>query len=184
MNSDGDVVVSTQTIKGWFGSKMVAEGTGIVLNNEMDDFSAKQGAQNLYGATAVSDANSIAPHKTPLSSMSPTIVFKDGKPVLALGAPGGTRIISAVAQTILNYLVFHQDLYTSVAAPRVHQQWMPDILNVENQAVSESVLKDLDQRGYLIKRGPGQGNIMAVAREGDDLVGVADPRDVGTSYGE
>jgi gamma-glutamyltranspeptidase/glutathione hydrolase len=184
MDSEGNVVVSTQTINGYFGSGLVAAGTGIVLNNEMDDFAAKQGVQNIFGATAISDANSIAPHKTPLSSMSPTIVLKDGMPVLALGAPGGTRIITAVAQTILNYLVFHQDLYTSIAAPRIHHQWRPDTLLIENQPVAVEVLQDLNRRGYHLERVRAEANVMAVAREGDDLVGVADPRDIGTSYGE
>ncbi|MBS1958396.1 MAG: gamma-glutamyltransferase [Bdellovibrionales bacterium] len=182
MDSDGNVIVSTQTVNGWFGSKVVAEGTGIVLNNEMDDFSAKPGAANLFGAVG-GDENSIQPKKTPLSSMSPTIVFKDGKPVMAVGAPGGTRIITAVAQTILNYFVFKKSLYASVAAPRIHQQWTPDQLTVENQAVPAETLRELDRLGWLVKRMPQQSAVMAIVREGNQLIGVADPRDIGTSAG-
>ncbi len=181
MDEEGNAVVSTQTINGWFGSKVTAEGTGIVLNNEMDDFSAKIGARNIFGATALSDANEIRPGKTPLSSMSPTLILKDGKPVLALGSPGGTRIITAVAQTILNHLVFGKDLYDSIAAPRIHQQWTPDQLSIENQEVSSKTLQGLRDLKWKIKRIPGQSNVMAVARDGDTLVGVSDPRDAGTS---
>ena len=184
MDRAGNVVVTTQTINGFFGSALVAEGTGIVLNNEMDDFSAQIGAKNLAGSTSTSLANSVAPSKTPLSSMSPTIVFKGGVPVLALGAPGGTRIITAVAQTMLHYFVDQKDLYTSIAAPRIHEQWQPDELFIENQDMSADVLNKLSGLGWKIKRVTGQGNVMAVAREGDDLVGVADPRDIGTSLGE
>jgi gamma-glutamyltranspeptidase/glutathione hydrolase len=182
MDAEGNVIVTTQSINGWFGSKLTAEGTGIVLNNTMDDFSAKPGVQNLFGAVG-GEENSIAPRKTPLSSMSPTIVFRDGRPVMALGAPGGTRIITSVAQTILNYFVFGRDLYDSIAAPRIHQQWTPDQLSIENQPVPVEVLSQLDHMGWTIKRMPPQSNVMAVVREGDMLIGVADPRDIGTSGG-
>ncbi|NDF14071.1 gamma-glutamyltransferase [bacterium] len=181
MDDQGNCVVSTQTINGGFGSKVTVGGTGIVLNNEMDDFSAKVGAKNIFGATSVSDANDIRPGKTPLSSMSPMILLKDGKPVLAVGAPGGTRIITGVVQTILNHIVFEKDLFESIAAPRIHQQWSPDQLTVENQEVSSKTLQGLRDLKWKIKRMPGQSNVMAVARDGDDLIGVADPRDAGTS---
>jgi gamma-glutamyltranspeptidase/glutathione hydrolase len=185
MDQAGNVVVSTQTINGYFGSKLMAEGTGIMMNNEMDDFAAKPGTYNIFGATATTDANQIQPKKTPLSSMSPTILFDStGKPVLALGAPGGTRIITSVAQTILNYVVFHQDLYHAIAAPRIHEQWKPDRLMIENQPVPVGVLDDLQKRGWNIQRTPAQSNVMAVVREGDTLIGVSDPRDIGTSKGE
>lgn len=184
MDAEGNVVVSTQTINGYFGSALTAEGTGIVLNNEMDDFSAQIGAKNIFGATSTSLANSVEAKKTPLSSMSPTIVFKGSTPVLALGAPGGTRIITSVAQTILNYFVFHQDLYTSVSALRIHEQWLPDELFLENQDGDASLVRSLRGYGWKVKRVMAQSNVMAIAREGNDLVGVADPRDIGTSSGE
>jgi gamma-glutamyltranspeptidase/glutathione hydrolase len=200
MDQEGNVVVSTQTINGWFGSGLVAAGTGIVLNNEMDDFSAKPGNANIFGAVG-GDANAIEPKKTPLSSMSPTIVFKNNKPVLALGAPGGTRIITSVVQTILNHLVFQKDLYTSVATARIHQQWSPDILQIEHYSdsnrpeVTASTASELKKLGWQIVRKGAQSNIMAVARRvsqksgqpnilPDELIGVSDPRDAGTSAAE
>jgi gamma-glutamyltranspeptidase/glutathione hydrolase len=184
MDAEGNVVVSTQTINGYFGSKLVAEGTGIVLNNEMDDFSAKIGAANLFGATASSAANQVEPGKTPLSSMSPTIVLKDGSPVLALGAPGGTRIITAVVQAILNHLRYGLDLYSAIAAPRIHQQWKPDELLIENLPMEPATLHALAGLGWKLKRVPPQSNVMAVARTSEGLIGVSDPRDAGTAAGE
>ena len=192
MDSEGNVVVSTQTINDFFGSGFVAEGTGIVLNNEMDDFSAKPGATNIFGAVG-GTANAIAPMKTPLSSMSPTIIFKNHEPVLALGAPGGTRIITAVVQTILNHLAFKKDLYTSIASARIHQQWSPDELMIESPAainkreeVSPSTILELEKIGWKIKRESAASNVMAVSRseKNAELVGVSDPRDIGTSAGE
>ena len=121
IDADGNVVTSTQTINGWFGAGLVAGNTGIVLNNEMDDFSIKADTANMFGALG-GKQNSIAPNKRPLSSMSPTIVMRDGKPLLALGAPGGTRIITCVLQTLLNYLDYGMSLYEAVAAPRLHHQ--------------------------------------------------------------
>ncbi len=184
MDREGNVVVSTQTINDHFGSDVVIPGTGIVMNNEMDDFAAKMNVHNGADATFISNANSIAPKKTPLSSMSPTIVFKNGMPILAIGAEGGTRIISSVAQSILNYLAYHQDLYTALASPRIHQQWSPDVLQIENQSIPSSVLRDLTSDGYVIERTPVMCGVMAAAREGDTLVGVSDPRDAGTSLSE
>ncbi len=195
MDSEGNVVVSTQTINGFFGSSLVADETGIVLNNEMDDFSLKPGVPNIFGAVG-GDANAIKPKKTPLSSMSPTMVFKGDIPVLAVGAPGGTRIITSVAQVILNHLEFKKDLYTSVAAPRIHQQWTPDFLFIEENSspgareeVSSETVRELEKLGWAIKRAQAQCNVMAVSRvqkaDGSfELVGVADPRDIGTSAGE
>ena len=183
MDSEGNAVVTTQSINGWFGSAVVAEGTGILMNDTMDDFSAKPGVQNMFGATSVSDANNVQAHKTPLSSMSPTLVFKNGKPVMAIGAPGGTRIITGVAQTILNYFVFKKDLYDSVAALRIHEQWSPDVLSIVNRKLPKGVLEDLEARGWKTKRMPTSNRIMAVVREGNNLIGVADPRDIGTSKG-
>jgi gamma-glutamyltranspeptidase / glutathione hydrolase len=183
MDAEGNVVVSTQTINGWFGSGYVVPGTGILLNNEMDDFSAKPGASNLFGAVG-SQANKVQPGKTPLSSMSPTIVLKDNEPVLAIGAPGGTRIITCVAQTILNYLEHGLSLYDSLALTRFHHQWKPDELVVENASMGEATLETLRNYGYTIKVGRVGCNVMGVSREGQVLHGVSDPRDFGQAYGE
>lgn len=182
MDREGNVVVSTQTINGWFGSGWVIPGTGIVLNNEMDDFSAKPGAQNIFGAVG-STANSVQPNKTPLSSMSPTIVMKDGIPILAVGAPGGTRIINCVAQTILNYLEYGLPLYESLASVRFHHQWRPDELTIEPPGIGAKNRQALEKMGYKIKDAKVGCAVMAVAREGSTLRGVSDPRDFGQALG-
>ncbi|MEN0058917.1 MAG: gamma-glutamyltransferase [Bdellovibrio sp.] len=180
MDAAGNAVSSTQTINGWMGAAVVAPGTGVVLNNEMDDFSAQEGSANLFGAIG-GKPNAIAPKKTPLSSMSPTILLKDKKPSLVVGAPGGTRIISCVAQTILNYVEFKTSLYDAVASIRYHHQWQPDVLFIDPPGPAPQVLEGLRRIGYEVRLEPVPCNVMAVAREGDLLRGVADPRDIGTS---
>ena len=129
-DSDGNVVANTYTLNFSFGSHIVVPGTGILLNNEMDDFAAKAGAANAYGLVQ-GEANTIAPGRRPLSSMTPTLVFKNGEPWLAAGSPGGSLIITTVLQTLLNAMVFDMNIATAVAAPRVHNQWMPDRTLVE-----------------------------------------------------
>ncbi len=181
MDRAGNVVVSTQTINGWFGSGIVIPGAGILLNNEMDDFSAKPGASNLFGAVG-SKANSVQPGKTPLSSMSPTIVLENGKPRLAVGAPGGTRIITCVAQTILNHLVYGLPLYESVNALRVHEQWKPDVLSVEGDGFSRATEEKLTRLGWIIKKGKAGCAVMAVGAEAAGLHGVSEPRDAGKAF--
>lgn len=182
MDKEGNVVVSTQTINGWFGSGLVAEGTGVLLNNEMDDFSAKPGASNLFGAIG-STANSIQHGKTPLSSMSPTIVLKNEKPILALGAPGGTRIITCVANIILNYLEYELPLYESVAALRIHQQWKPDILRIET-GFDEKTIQGLQKIGWKTESGRAGCAVMAVANQNGNLEAVSEPRDFGQALGQ
>src|SRR5690606_29042358 len=115
-----------------------AQGTGIILNNEMDDFSQKVGVQNLFGAVG-GEYNLVAPRKRPLSSMSPTIVTKENAPYMALGSPSGTRIITCVAQTILNAVEYEMPLYEAVASTRIHQQWKPDQLKIEAPYLESSV---------------------------------------------
>jgi len=160
-------------------------GTGILLNNEMDDFSAKPGALNQFGAVG-GDANAVVPGKTPLSSMSPTIVTQGKLPIMAVGAPGGTRIITCVTQTLLNYLEYNMPLYESVAAVRVHHQWKPDVLKIDAPGPSPEVVSQLKKMGYKVEIEPEavECRVMAVAREGDTLVGVSDPRDAGMSAGK
>jgi gamma-glutamyltranspeptidase/glutathione hydrolase len=188
MDDQGGVVVSTQTINDSFGSGITVPGLGVVLNDEMDDFSVKPGVGNIYGAVSGS-ANAIAPGKTPLSSMVPTIVLKDAQPVLALGAPGGTRIGSCVAEVALNYLQYNMSLYDAVSAFRVHHQWMPDVLMVDAPGPGVAVLSALRDMGHVIELGPDAVpcRVMAVARENQgktvNLVGVSDPRDHGSSAG-
>lgn len=131
----GNAASVTYTLNDWFGARVTAAGTGVLLNNEMDDFTVKIGVPNLYGLVQ-GEANAIAPGKRPLSSMSPTIVTKDGKPVMVLGTPGGSRIITTVLHTILNVVDYGMNVQEAVDAPRFHQQWLPEVTNVERFALS------------------------------------------------
>jgi gamma-glutamyltranspeptidase/glutathione hydrolase len=185
IDDEGNAVSSTQTINGLFGSGVIVAGTGIVLNNEMDDFSAKPGSSNIFGAVG-GDKNAIAPLKTPLSSMSPTIVFKNDLPIMSLGARGGTRIINCVAQVFLNYFEYKLPLYESVAAVRFHHQWLPDVLDIDAPGLNSESLKKLNLMGYKLNVEDNAVfcKVIAVAREKNILHGVADPRDIGTSLGD
>ncbi|MCY4523459.1 MAG: gamma-glutamyltransferase [Halobacteriovoraceae bacterium] len=180
MDREGNTVSSTQTINGLFGSGMVIPGTGIILNNEMDDFTAKIGAQNLFGAVGGKN-NAITPKKRPLSSMSPTIVFKDKRPILALGASGGTRILTCVAQIILNFIEYDMTLDQAMAAPRIHQQWKPHLLEMEEYADAK---EELIKRGHVVKKQKSRCKAQAIARFTDKLHGVSDPRYEGMSLGK
>jgi gamma-glutamyltranspeptidase/glutathione hydrolase len=143
----GNAVSVTYTLNDWFGAKVTAAGTGVLLNNEMDDFTSKIGVPNLYGLVQ-GEANAIGPGKRPLSSMSPTIVTKDGKPVFVVGTPGGSRIITAVLHTILNVVDYGMNVQEAVDAPRFHQQWLPDVTNVETFALSPDTRKLLIDMGH------------------------------------
>ncbi|MDX7568725.1 gamma-glutamyltransferase, partial [Serratia marcescens] len=132
IDKDGNAVSTTYTINGRFGAVVIAPGTGFFLNNEMDDFTTKVGEKNLYGLVQ-GERNSIAPLKRPLSSMSPTIVTKDGKPFLVLGSPGGSRIISITLQTALNIIEFGMSPQEAVNSPRIHHQWLPDEVYYEQR---------------------------------------------------
>ena len=143
----GNAVSMTYTLNDWFGAKVVASGTGVLMNNEMDDFTPNPDASNIYGFVE-KNANAIAPGKTPRSSMSPTILTKDGKPVLVLGTPGGSRIITAVLQTILNVVDFQMDVQEAVDAPRLHNQWLPDTTKIEPHALSPDTRKVLESMGH------------------------------------
>src|SRR5690606_20149615 len=178
----GNLVTSTQTINGWFGSGVIAQGTGIILNNEMDDFSQKVGAQNLFGAVG-GEFNLVAPKKRPLSSMSPTILTKDGSPYMALGSPSGTRIITCVAQTILNTVEYEMPLYEAVAATRIHQQWKPDQLKIEATYLEPSIEEGLKKKGHNVVHEKLGCSIQAVLKEGDTWHGVSDPRGEGLALG-
>ncbi|UPT86433.1 gamma-glutamyltransferase [Bradyrhizobium barranii subsp. apii] len=159
-DKDGNAVSVTYTLNDWFGAKVTAAKTGVLLNDEMDDFTAKVGVPNLYGLVQ-GEANSIAPGKRPLSSMSPTIVTKDGKTVMVVGTPGGSRIITAVLQTMINAIDYGMNAQEAVDMPRIHQQWLPDITNVEDYALSPDTRKILEGMGH--KFGPPQpANHLAV----------------------
>jgi gamma-glutamyltranspeptidase/glutathione hydrolase len=179
---EGNLVASTQTINGWFGSGVMAQGTGIILNNEMDDFAQKIGAQNLFGAVGGQN-NLVEPRKRPLSSMSPTIITKGDEPFMALGSPSGTRIITCVAQTILNAVEFEMPLYEAVAATRIHQQWRPDKLQIEAPFLKPEVEKELKKRGHDIVHKKLGCSIQAIKKDKDKWHGVSDPRGEGLALG-
>jgi gamma-glutamyltranspeptidase / glutathione hydrolase len=148
----GNAVSVTTTLNGAFGSKLYSEELGFFLNNEMDDFSAKAGVPNMFGLIGA-EANSIAPGKRMLSSMTPTIVEKDGKMLIVVGTPGGSTIITSVLQTILNVIEFDMTMQEAVNAPRFHHQWLPDLISFEPEGFSPEVLAVLKSKGYLINEG-------------------------------
>ena len=157
----GNAVAVTYTLNDWFGAKVTAAGTGVILNDEMDDFTSKLGVPNLYGLVQ-GKANAIAPAKRPLSSMSPTIVTKDGKPVMVLGTPGGSRIITAVLLTLLNVIDYGMNVQEAVDAPRFHQQWLPDVTNVEPFALSPDTRKILEGWGQTFGDAPPANHLAAI----------------------
>ncbi|WP_457351882.1 gamma-glutamyltransferase [Roseateles sp. P5_D6] len=142
----GNAVSVTYTLNDWFGARVTAAGTGVLLNDEMDDFTAKVGVPNLYGLVQ-GEANRIEPGKRPLSSMSPTVVTKDGKTVMVVGTPGGSRIITAVLHTMINVIDYGMDVQEATDAPRFHQQWLPEATNVEAFALSPDTRKILEGWG-------------------------------------
>jgi gamma-glutamyltranspeptidase/glutathione hydrolase len=183
VDKNGMAVATTQTVNYTFGSCVVAEGTGILLNDEMDDFSLKPGVPNVFGLVG-SDANAIAAHKTMLSSMSPTMVFRpDGSFMMALGSPGGPRIISATLQTILNVIDHRMDYLSAVHAARIHHQWLPDQLVFEPGGLGDGVQAELRNMGHNVVAKGTIGDVQLVAKEGDKLIGVSDRRSEGAPRG-
>ncbi len=160
VDKNGNAVSVTYTLNDWFGAKVTAAKTGVLLNNEMDDFTSKVGVPNLYGLVQ-GEANAIAPGKRPLSSMSPTIVSRDGKPVMVVGTPGGSRIITAVLHTILNVIDYGMTVQEAVDAPRFHQQWMPESTAVEPRGLSPDTRKVLTDMGHKLTD-PQPSNHLAV----------------------
>jgi len=152
----GNAVSVTYTLNDWFGARVTAAGTGVLLNDEMDDFTVKAGVPNLYGLVQ-GEQNKVEPGKRPLSSMSPTIVTKDGKPVMVVGTPGGSRIITAVLHTIINVVDYDMNVQEAVDAPRFHQQWLPETTNVETFAISPDTRKLLEGMGHKFS-GPQPAN--------------------------
>ncbi|MDJ0975294.1 MAG: gamma-glutamyltransferase [Planctomycetota bacterium] len=174
-DEEGNWIAITTTINTAFGSKVMIPGTGVVMNNQMDDFAAQPGVPNAYGLIGA-EANAVAPGKRPLSSMSPTIVLKDGEPVLALGGAGGPTIISQVVQTLIHMLDSGMSLEDAMAAPRIHHQWRPDLLYVE-AGIPDAVRAGLERRGHRLKERPKIGVSQAVGRDAESrLVAVREPR--------
>ena len=173
-DSEGNVVSNTYTLNFSYGSGIVVAGTGILLNNEMDDFSAKPGTPNAFGLLG-GDANAITPRKRPLSSMTPTIVLKNNKPYLVVGSPGGSKIINVVLQVILNVLDHDMNIAEASSVPRIHHQWYPDTLNVE-RGFSGDTLKLLQQKGHKIETSRTLGSTQSILIENGVFYGASDPR--------
>jgi gamma-glutamyltranspeptidase / glutathione hydrolase len=174
VDSRGNAVSNTYTLNFPYGVGLVAEGTGVLLNNELDDFTAAPGASNAFGLVGF-EANLPGPGKRPLSSMSPTIVLKDGKPVLVTGTPGGSRIISTVLQVIVDVLDYHMDVAAAVAAPRLHHQWLPDEVRIERGFAAET-LAELRAKGHQLVEPMGQTSANSIAVTEHGLLGAPDPR--------
>jgi gamma-glutamyltranspeptidase/glutathione hydrolase len=177
----GNAVSVTYTLNNRFGSGVTATGLGFALNDEMDDFTAKPGVPNSFRLIQ-GEANSIAPHKTPLSSMCPTIVTRDGKVYIVVGSPGGPTIINTVLQTILNIIDFGMNAQEAVDQPRIHHQWLPDTLRVEN-TISPDTIELLKQRGHDVQLTGAIGDIAAIRVNGEWIEGAPDGRTEATAKG-
>jgi gamma-glutamyltranspeptidase/glutathione hydrolase len=174
VDSKGNAVSNTYTLNFPYGVGLVAEGTGILLNNELDDFTAAPGAANAFGLVGF-EANLPGPGKRPLSSMSPTIVLRDGKPVLVTGTPGGSRIISAVTQVIVNTIDYRMNIAAAVAAPRIHHQWLPDEVRAE-RGIPDAVLAELRDKGHKVVDTLGQTSANSIFISPHGPLGAPDPR--------
>jgi gamma-glutamyltranspeptidase / glutathione hydrolase len=183
VDAAGNAVSLTFTINLGFGAGVVATGTGIVLNNEMDDFAIAPNVPNAFGLVG-RDANAISPGKTPLSSMTPTIVTENNQIRLVTGSPGGSTIITTVLQIVLNVLIYDMPVDKAVAAPRLHHQWLPDRTLVDRWGFDPLTLAELRRRGHQFTERQGWGNASAIVRQPDGLfVGAADPRGEGAAIG-
>jgi len=174
VDSRGNAVSNTYTLNFSYGVGLVADGTGVLLNNELDDFTAAPGASNAFGLVGF-EANLPGPGKRPLSSMSPTIVLKDGKPVLVTGSPGGSRIISTVLQVIVNVIDYGMDVAAAVAAPRLHHQWLPDEVRIE-RGFADDTLAALRAKGHRVVESSGYSSANSIAVTANGLLGAPDPR--------
>jgi gamma-glutamyltranspeptidase / glutathione hydrolase len=182
-DSFGNAVSTTYTLNGGFGNKIVVEGLGFLLNNEMDDFSAKPGAPNLFGLVG-GKANAIEPDKRMLSSMTPTIVLKDEKPFLIVGSPGGSTIITSVLQTILNVLDFDMNIYDAIAAKKIHHQWLPDEIVTEPFGLPEDTRSNLKKRGHSFGEESKLGRVEGILIDSEGYFnGTSDPRGSGKAEG-
>jgi gamma-glutamyltranspeptidase/glutathione hydrolase len=184
VDGNGDVVSLTTTLNDEFGSGWMAPGTGFLMNDEMDDFSAKPGAPNMYGLVG-GDANAIAPGKRPLSSMCPTIVLRAGRPWLVLGSKGGPRIISTVLNILVDVRDYGASLESAVAAGRFHHQWWPDVISQEPDALPPEVVRGLQAMGHTLAPRSPWSSAQCIEITPDGLRrGVSDPRNAGAAMGE
>ncbi|GAA3844900.1 gamma-glutamyltransferase [[Pseudomonas] carboxydohydrogena] len=174
VDAQGNAVSNTYTLNFSYGVGLIAEGTGVLLNNELDDFTAAPGASNAYGLVGY-EANLPGPGKRPLSSMTPTIVLKDGRPVLVTGSPGGSRIISTTLQVIVNTLDYRMNIAQAVSLPRLHHQWMPDEVRIEH-GFPQATRDALRAMGHTLVTPMGQTSANSIAASKDGWLGAADPR--------
>jgi gamma-glutamyltranspeptidase / glutathione hydrolase len=174
VDQEGNAVANTYTINFSYGTGLVANGTGILLNNELDDFSAKPGVPNAYGLIG-GDANAVEPRKRPLSSMSPTLVLRDGRPFLVTGSPGGSRIITTTLQVIMNVIDHDMNIAEATFAPRIHHQWLPDELRIE-EGISPDTIRLLEQKGHTVALQETMGSTQSIMITEDGLFGSSDPR--------
>jgi gamma-glutamyltranspeptidase/glutathione hydrolase len=183
VDADGNAVAVTTTLNDSYGSRVVVAGSGFLLNDEMDDFSVKPGVPNMYGAIG-GEANKIEPGKRMLSSMTPTIVEKDGKLFMVVGTPGGTTIITSVFQTILNVTAHNYTMQQAVNAKRFHSQWLPDSITMEKDAFDKDTRKKLTAIGHKIREVDEIGRVDAIlVRPDGKLEGAGDPRGDDTANG-
>ncbi len=175
----GNAVANTYTLNFSYGSGLVAKGTGMLLNNEMDDFSAKPGTPNGYGLIG-GEANAVEGNKRPLSSMSPTIVMKDGKPYIVTGSPGGSRIINITLQMIMNVIDHKLNIAEATAAARMHHQWLPDFIWVEH-TLNRDTISLLEAKGHKVKVGNAMGSTQSIMMTEQGLFGASDPRRSGSA---
>lgn len=174
VDKEGNAIANTYTLNFSYGTGLVAEGTGILLNNEMDDFSAKPGVPNGYGLIG-GDANAVEANKRPLSSMSPTLVFKDSKPYIVTGSPGGSRIITTVTQIISNVIDHDMNIAEATHAPRIHDQWLPDEIRVE-KALNIDTVKKLESMGHTVSPKSAMGSTQSIMITPNGVYGSSDPR--------
>jgi gamma-glutamyltranspeptidase/glutathione hydrolase len=183
VDKDRNAVSLTFTVNYGFGSGVVVKGTGILLNDEMDDFAAAPGTPNAYGLVG-GEANSVAPGKIPLSSMTPLIATKGGRFFMTAGAPGGSTIITTTLQTVLHVVDYGMDAQAAVSAPRIHQQWQPEATRIEEHGLDAGTRRALEKRGHTFKEaGNGWGNAMCIVERDGILEGGADPRHDGVAAG-
>jgi len=178
VDSRGNAVSNTYTLNFPYGLGLVADGTGVLLNNELDDFTAAPGASNAFGLVGF-EANLPGPGKRPLSSMTPTIVLKDGKPLLVTGTPGGSRIPSAVTQIVVDVIDYKMDIAAAVAAPRIHHQWLPDEVRIE-RGFPDDVLAELKAKGHTLVEPLGYSSANSILVTPNGLLGAPDPRTRGS----
>jgi gamma-glutamyltranspeptidase/glutathione hydrolase len=174
MDRYGNAVSNTYTLNFSYGSHIAVTGAGFLLNNEMDDFSSKPGVPNAFGLIG-GEANAIEAGKRPLSSMTPTMIFFDGKPWLVTGSPGGSRIITTVLQMIVNVIDHGMNIADATSVARIHHQWLPDVLQLES-GFSPDTVRELQRRGHQVEFSQAMGSLQSVIKRDEDYRGYSDPR--------